>query len=362
MTGLYIHIPFCRRKCFYCDFFSVKYDETLADKYIGSLGAHAAQYLKTAIDTVYIGGGTPSVLSENQIEKLLNLIAGAFDLSGLKEFTFELNPESASKRKFGILRSAGVNRISLGLQSDDDTSLKLLGRVHDFKTFVSAVDDARDCGFENINLDLIYGFPGQTLKEWKRALVNALSFKSPHISLYPLSVEQGTPFYDRGVQTDDALQKDMYEAAEQEFAKAGLIHYEISNWAKRGFESLHNLNYWRNSDYLALGPGACGYFGKARYTNVKNIKEYIDLIRLGDDVRTDVEIIDEKTFETENIILGLRLLEEGVHRKNFKSPANTAALEEFLRQKILICDSEKIKLAKEYVFVSNQVLSKFIPD
>jgi oxygen-independent coproporphyrinogen-3 oxidase len=361
--GLYIHIPFCRKKCFYCDFFSVRYDEESAGRYVKAVTAHALKYSKTKIGTVYIGGGTPSVLLPSQIDNLLKGVCESFDASGLKEFTFELNPESASKEKFAILKNSGVNRISLGLQSDDDASLNLLGRVHDFKTFVSALDAAEISGFENINLDLIYGFPGQTLKDWKRALSVALSFGVAHISLYPLSVEEGTPFYGCCVRTDDALQRKMYDAASEEFEKAGFIHYEISNWAKRGFESVHNSNYWRNLSYLALGAGACGYFGGVRYTNAGGVQEYVDSVFSGREIKkTDIEIIDKKTFETETIILGLRLLEEGVSRDCFKTAENVLALEELLRRKTLVCDNGRIKLAKDSVFVSNQILSNFIPD
>jgi len=274
MLGLYIHIPFCRKKCFYCDFFSVKYDEYLAEKYVAAIIDHAKAF-NSAVDTIYIGGGTPSVLSENQIETLLTGIAEAFNLSQIKEFTFELNPESASKEKFKILRKYGVNRVSIGLQSDDDVYLKTIGRIHNFPQFIAALENARNAGFKNINLDLIYGLPGQTLMQWEKTLLNAVSFDCPHISLYPLTVEENTFFYKNNIKTDDGLQKQMYEKACEILSANGFSHYEISNWAKPEKESLHNSNYWRNYQYLALGAGASGYFNGQRYKNTADIEKYI---------------------------------------------------------------------------------------
>ena len=354
MLGLYIHIPFCRKKCFYCDFFSVKYDEYLAKKYVAAIIEHAKTTNAAAIDTIYIGGGTPSVLSDNQIEKLLQGITDTFNLSQLKEFTFELNPESASKEKFEILKKYGVNRVSIGLQSDDDIYLKTIGRVHNFSQFVIALNNARDAGFENINLDLIYGLPGQTLKQWEQTLLTAVSFNCPHISLYPLTVEENTVFYKNNIKTEDGLQKQMYEKACEILSANAFTHYEISNWVKPGKESLHNSNYWRNYQYLALGAGASGYFNGQRYKNTADIEKYIN----GGEIRTEVENIDEKTFETESIILGLRLLNEGVPETQFKN--KTQILKELLDAKMLVKENEKIKLSQDYVFTSNSVLERFV--
>jgi oxygen-independent coproporphyrinogen-3 oxidase len=354
MLGLYVHIPFCRQKCFYCDFFSVKYEEHLAKKYVAAIIERAAQYKNFKLDTIYIGGGTPSALSKNQIEELLKGINDTFNLSLLKEYTFELNPESSSKEKFELLRKYGVNRVSIGLQSDDDVYLKSLGRVHNFYQFVSALETARNAGFENINLDLIYGFPNQTLTQWRQTLLNAVSFNCPHISLYPLSVERNTFFYKKAIMTDDDLQKQMYEKSCEILSLNAFEHYEISNWAKENRYGLHNLNYWRNCQYLALGAGASGYFKGHRYKNTTDIKKYIG----ADEIKTEIETIDDKTFETESVILGLRLLNEGVSETQFKN--KTQVLQELLDAKILVKENNKIKLSRDYVFISNSVLSRLV--
>jgi oxygen-independent coproporphyrinogen-3 oxidase len=202
MQGLYIHIPFCRKKCFYCDFFSVEHNEYLSSQYIEALTAHCRQYKGEKIDTAYIGGGTPSSLSENMIEKLMNAVNCNFDVKSLCEFTFELNPESVSDGKMQILKAAGVNRLSMGLQSCDDRFLKKIGRIHDFSTFEKAYERARKAGFNNFNIDLIYGLPGQTIKNWASDLRTAVEFDSEHLSLYPLSIEEGSAFFKSGVVID----------------------------------------------------------------------------------------------------------------------------------------------------------------
>ncbi|AKL97479.1 radical SAM family heme chaperone HemW [Endomicrobium proavitum] len=356
MTGLYIHIPFCKQKCFYCDFFSVKYDNALADKYVEAVISHAGQYKPVKVSTIYIGGGTPSVLSEKQIAQLLTSINKTFDISLLTEFTCELNPESVTPEKLKILKDNGVNRLSIGLQSSQDKDLQALGRIHNFDTFAQAFKFARETGFNNINLDLIYGLPNQTLSDWQKNLNEALQFNSEHISLYPLTIEPNTPLYANGTSTDDTLQRRMYEAAAEIFKKAGFKHYEISNWAKAGKESIHNSNYWRNAEYIALGAGASGYYNKKRYKIVEDIEKYIKQINLF----IDEEVITDDICETETIILGLRLLNEGVDVKYFKSAAHKAALERFLSQKLLVLKNDRIMLAKNAVFTSNQILSEFV--
>jgi len=360
MLGLYIHIPFCKKKCFYCGFFSQRYDAALAERYIESVIKHSKRFAGKEIDTLYIGGGTPSVLRETQIEKLLCSLNSNFNFSSVKELTFEANPESASKEKFKILKKYGVNRISLGLQSADDTELEALGRVHDFKTFSKAFYEAREAGFDNINLDLIYGFPGQDTRSWRESLKKALDFESEHVSLYPLSIEENTPFYANSVAVDGDLQRDMYEEAAEIFNKAGLKRYEISNWSKAGRESLHNSNYWRNFQYIALGAGASGYLENKRYKNAQDIEKYIDLTDKDlNAVEEEIEI-NEEIFNAEGIMLGLRLLNEGAEIKYFKSFRSLETLGRFAEQGVLIRDKDRVKLSKDYVFVLNSVVSEFM--
>ena len=360
MPGLYIHIPFCKKKCFYCDFFSVEYNEYLSSQYVEALSKHAGQHKGRAVDTIYVGGGTPSVLSEKQIERLLNSIKTNFNLNGLKEFTFELNPESASKDKLKILKNYGVDRLSMGLQSVDDNLLKKIGRIHDFEIFSKAYECARNEGFDNFNLDLMYGLPEQTLSSWKKSLKTVSDIGCEHISLYPLSIEENTPFYNDGIEINDNLQSDMYETAVDFLFGENFNHYEISNWAKPGKESAHNSNYWRNFEYIALGAGASGYENGYRYSNIENIAGYTDFILKGMNVKDKSEFINDEIYESEAIMLGLRLLDEGVDIKTFKSCANINALNELLREKKLINENKRIKLPKNTVFISNQIMSRFM--
>lgn len=356
MLGLYIHIPFCKQKCFYCDFFSVNYNNSLADKYISSIINHSKKYKNTKIDTIYIGGGTPSVLSVKQIKTLLENISKIFNINKIKEFTFELNPESATKEKLQLLKNLGVNRLSIGLQSVDDKDLKQLGRIHNFKTFSNAFNMAKKAGFENINLDLIYGLPNQTLKEWEKVLKKALKFNSAHISLYPLAIEQDTKFYLNGTSTDDEVQRLMYDKSVKMLEKSNYIHYEISNWAKKGKESIHNSNYWRNFEYIGLGAGACGYYNKTRYKNIANIQKYIE----NPNILQEKELVSSKTKETEAIILGLRLLKEGIDMSKFENKKNIENLKKLLNENILIKNKNIIKIHKNYVYTSNSIFSFFI--
>ncbi|MDR3257154.1 MAG: radical SAM family heme chaperone HemW [Endomicrobium sp.] len=369
MTGLYIHIPFCRQKCFYCDFFSQKYDTDLADKYIDTLIKHAKQFENEEINSIYIGGGTPSVLSSNQMQELLQSLNNAFNLSEVKEFTFELNPESVSKKKLLILKEFGVNRLSMGLQSVEDKTLKYLGRIHDFKTFCAAYDTARNEGFDNISLDLIYGLPNQTVDDWESVLKKALLFNSEQLSLYPLSIEKNTPFYENGIVTDDKLQRALYEKTVEVLEHSEYVHYEVSNWAKKCKEAFHNTNYWRNLEYIGLGAGAAGYLERRRYKNVEDIEKYIELCSLLQStnrrsnlsfLNIEDEYIDNNLYKTETIMLGLRLLNEGIDINCFNNPKHHTILLECLKNKTLQEQTGKIKIAKEYVFISNQIISKFM--
>jgi oxygen-independent coproporphyrinogen-3 oxidase len=407
----------------------VKYYVSLADKYIDALIKHAGQFKNKKIHSIYIGGGAPSVLSLEQIEKLLQALNDIFDISSIQEFTFELNPESTSKEKLNLLKNFGVNRLSIGLQSVEDKSLKFLGRIHDFKTFCDVYDIARKEGFNNINIDLIYGLPNQTIKDWEKILKRALLFDSEHLSLYPLSIEENTPFYLNGITINDNIQRDMYDKTVEILAKNDYVHYEISNWSKLGKESFHNSNYWRNFEYIGLGSGASGYFERIRYKNIENIERYIELQisanpskqhrllrrlrRLAMIVNTtfchqptettvasttlsscdnnhslgchsgldpesmfrtslqnkcdnlsllevEHEYINDDLYKTEKIMLGLRLLNEGVDANCFYTPKHQTVLLECLRDKTLEQSNNTVKLSKESVFVFNQIVSKFM--
>jgi oxygen-independent coproporphyrinogen-3 oxidase len=361
LIGLYVHIPFCEGKCFYCDFFSVKYDSILADDYINALVKHAEQFRGRKIGSIYLGGGTPSVLSLKQVQKLLQILDNIFDLASLREFTFEVNPESISKEKLYLLKRFGVTRLSIGLQSVENEVLRFLGRLHSFEKFCDVYDSARNEGFDNINIDLVYGLPNQTVKSWVENLERVLLFGSEHLSVYPLSIEKDTFFYKNGVVTDDDVQRSMYDKAVKILADNNYLHYEISNWSKKNKESLHNVSYWRNFEYIGLGSGAAGYLDRIRYKNINDTKEYIKLANNGSGFKIEGTYINEKLYEIESIMLGLRLLSYGVDISCFASARiRTALLECLESNKVLLNQAGRVKLAPEYVFVSNQIITKFM--
>ena len=276
--GLYIHVPFCREKCLYCDFYSALYSETLADSYI-SVILNELQGLNRGFSSIYIGGGTPSILNPGLLDKLL---AGLkkFITPGM-EFTIEANPESVDSEKLKLFLDKGVNRISMGVQSFDDKKLKLLGRIHDAKGAMDAIELSKKSGFGNISIDMIFGSSGEDLKAWQLELEKAAGCAARHISCYSLSYEKGTPLFrmrekNRIVALDDDVLAEMYGYTMSYLPSKGFDHYEVSNFSKPGFECAHNLNYWDNLPYIGLGPSAVSYIDGTRSENVRDVEEYID--------------------------------------------------------------------------------------
>jgi len=276
--GLYIHVPFCREKCLYCDFYSALYSETLADSYI-SVILNELQGLNQRFSSIYIGGGTPSILNLDLLDKLLSGLK-KFITPGM-EFTIEANPESVDSEKLKLFLDKGVNRISMGVQSFDDKKLKLLGRIHDAKGAMDAIELSKKSGFENISIDMIFGSSGEDLKAWKLELEKAAGCAARHISCYSLSYEKGTPLFrmrekNRIVALDDDVLAEMYGYTMSYLPSKGFDHYEVSNFSKPGFECAHNLNYWDNLPYIGLGPSAVSYIDGTRSENVRDVEEYID--------------------------------------------------------------------------------------
>ena len=281
--GLYIHIPFCRQKCLYCDFYSVSYAEDLANSYI-SVILKQLQGLSQDFSSIYIGGGTPSILSLNLLGKLL---------SGLKrfirsdmEFTIEVNPESVDSEKLRLFLDKGVNRVSIGVQSFDDKKLKALGRIHSASEALEAIELSKESGFKNISIDMIFGVSGENLKAWQSELDNAIACSCQHISCYSLSYEKDTPLFRMRekksiIPLDDEAMAEMYKYSMSYLPGAGFEHYEVSNFAKPGFECKHNLNYWDNNSYVGLGPSAVSYTDGLRSENTRNVEEYVDRYEKG---------------------------------------------------------------------------------
>lgn len=356
--GLYIHIPFCKRKCFYCDFVSVVYNEEFSTNYINSLLKEALYYKNEKINTIYIGGGTPSVLTTNLLEKLISNIKSIFNISSLEEFTIELNPESTTKDKLELLYSLGITRISFGLQSTKNTDLKKLGRLHDYGKFFEVYNMAVNIGFDNINIDLIYGIPNQTIEDWKTILTETINLNSTHISLYPLTIEPNTLFYKQNIQTNGDLQRKMYDSSCIILKENNFCHYEISNWAKDNKFSHHNKIYWQNNEYIGLGVSASSYYKRCRYKNITDINKYIELINTDKNHIIEKEYIDNNLYNIETIMLGLRL-KEGVNIKFFKNKEKI--LNKFINEGLLqIKDNNNISLTQKGLFISNSVISEFV--
>lgn len=355
--GLYIHIPFCKRKCFYCDFVSVEYKEELSKSYISSLLKEAGHYKNEKINTIYIGGGTPSVLTSELLEKLILNIKSIFNVSSLEEFTVELNPESTTKDKLKLLYSLGITRISFGLQSTKDANLKELGRLHNYDKFLISYNMATEIGFNNISIDLMYGIPNQTLTDWENVLKETMALDSAHISLYPLTIEPNTLFYKQNVQTDGDLQRKMYDMACNILEQNNFCHYEISNWSKGNKFSRHNKIYWQNNEYIGLGASASSYYKRYRYKNITDINKYIDLINKKEKCTIEKEYIDDDLYNIETVMLGLRL-KEGVNMKFFKKKEHI--IKKFTNEGLLQIKDNNVSLTQKGLFVSNSIISEFV--
>lgn len=309
--GLYIHIPFCRQKCAYCDFYSLPSREDKMDAYTDALIRHIQEVAPRTeshlVDTVYFGGGTPSYLGAERLRSILRTVMKGCPVTRDAEITLEANPDSACDSKaLRTLRRAGFNRLSLGVQSADDGLLRAIGRIHTFEQVQQSVTAARKAGFRNISMDLIYGLPGQTMQQWEDTLSAVIALAPEHISCYGLKLEPGTPLYERRLEEtfpDDDAQADMYLYAVTALEQNGYGQYEISNFAKPGYESRHNLKYWRMQEYAGFGPGAHSDFGDVRYGYLRDIDRYI----AGELVLSERETISRRERDMEYIMLRLRL-------------------------------------------------------
>ena len=312
--GLYVHVPFCRSKCQYCDFYSLPCkDDKLMDGYLDAVCAHIKEAGSLApnhkVDTVYFGGGTPSFFGAEGMAIILTTIRRNFDVDNNAEITFEANPDSISENLLHRLRAEGFNRVSLGIQCDDDEILKKLGRPHTYAQAVTAYQRIRKAGFRNVSVDLMYGLPGQTLADWQETLDNVLKLLPEHISCYGLKVEEGTPLYeykDAANLPGDDLQADMYLAAVEMLRSRGYRQYEISNFARKGLYSRHNMKYWTGGEYLGFGPSASSDFAGKRFTLSRDLQAYIQGIRDGGEVMDEVQDIPLRERAGEYLMLRLR--------------------------------------------------------
>lgn len=361
--GLYIHIPFCLQKCAYCDFYSFSSDKKTKDSYINALTLHMKRLSPSmedvCIDTVYIGGGTPGLLSPSQMGYMLAMIYKCFHIHPQAEISMETNPAADASETLLAARRGGVNRLSIGLQSVHERELKTLGRLHRYDEFLETIKVARDVGFENISADLMYGIPHQTLGSLTESIDRLAALKPTHISLYGLRVEEGTPFGRMGddlILPDEDAQCEMYTQAVRRLSEYGYQRYEISNFALNGFECRHNLRYWQRDEYLGLGPGAHSFYNGVRYSYPRSLDDYVKALEQGSLPVTDsFEPVTPDDIKTEEIILGLRLA-KGI----MATDVLLNKCRNYLREGFMEINNGRLTFTTKGFLVSNAILAELI--
>lgn len=368
--GLYVHIPFCKAKCGYCDFNSYAGKEECIQPYFSALLSEieaVAEKYPLPVDTIYFGGGTPTFVDTAYVCTALERIKELFEQCSNCEISIECNPGTIGYEGLKKLCEYGFNRLSIGLQSADNRCLKKLGRIHTFEDFSECFKNARKAGFENISLDLMYGLPGQTFADWENTLKSAVEFGTEHISCYSLKVEEGTPFstMDLDLPDDDAV-ADMYEMAVSLLNKWGYERYEISNFSKKGRESQHNLKYWLCNDFVGLGAGAFSCIGGVRFSNALDIGEYIECMKKESCAIESKEALSDFDKMSEFVFLGLRL-KEGISEAEFAKRFNLnidevfgEQIEKYQGMGFLIREKGFIRFSNKGFFVSNTILSDFV--
>lgn len=389
---IYVHIPFCVKKCSYCDFLSFSCDEKTQLEYVDALireiEYYAPQYQDYMVNTIYIGGGTPSWLNEDKLVEILNAIYRNFMVFADAEVSMECNPGTVTPAKLEKYRKAGINRLSIGLQSADDEELKLLGRIHTYEQFVKTYEWARNAGFTNISVDLISGIPYQTTEKFLKTLQKVVRLKPNHISAYSLIIEKGTPFYETykwdmvmqeaGKPTEALPSEDevyrMCKLTQSYLKNAGYEQYEISNFAQPGYECLHNTGYWTRENYLGLGLGAASLIENVRYTNVQNLYDYIDGTKniqvndAGTNLHEYVGVVSRKAQMEEFMFLGLRMT-KGVTRRRFLKDFGISidgiypeVLEKLKKNELIDTREGRIFLTEKGADLSNYALAQFLID
>ncbi len=375
--GLYIHIPFCIRKCTYCDFYSrPAASSAMMKKYMKALQKElenkAASFIDTPVKTVYAGGGTPSILPSRELKSMIDMLRKHLELDDRAEICLEANPATLDAEKLKAIRAAGFNRMSLGIQSFQDQELSILGRSHNARDAINSIKMIQDSGISNYNFDLIYGIPGQTISKWEETLKIALEMKPTHLSIYLLQLDEKTPLAmdikkGRFQQPDEECEAQMYDMGIDMISEGGLKQYEISNFAHPGYECQHNLIYWEAREYIGLGAGAVSFIDKRRYINKTDLLHYIWAGENGREAET-VELecmVEQQELAADAIILGLRMcdgidLEQFYRRYGIKVlDCYKDVIEEYMDRGLLnICDGQ-LRLSRKAYFISNEVLCQF---
>lgn len=384
--GIYIHIPFCKRKCHYCDFCSYEGKDSYIPRYIKCLKQEIEEVGQAnkqdvlegkdkpfLVNTIYIGGGTPSLLDSKYIVEIMQTIRENYEVNEQAEITIEVNPGTVTLEKLQDYFESGINRISIGLQSTYDTLLKQLGRIHTYQEFLDTYYLARQVGFENINIDLMLGLPNQTLQEIQNSVEEVIGLEPEHISVYSLIVEEGTKL-EKQIQSgeltlpDETLEREMYWKTKQLLEENGYIHYEISNFAKKGYQSKHNSNCWEQKEYIGFGAAAHSYTNRIRYSNIEEIEDYIKNYEEGRIENNFVfhEKQNQEAVQKEFMLLGLRKI-QGVSIQEFKNRfiANPIylyheQLEKLTNNQLIEIDGNSIKLTKKGIDLANLVWGEFV--
>jgi oxygen-independent coproporphyrinogen-3 oxidase len=381
IAGIYIHIPFCATRCHYCNFATGGYESELARRYTAAVREEIERAAVSneptirggmrSVDTIYFGGGTPTTLTVDQISSLIETCRRSFDVASDSEITAEANPGSISRNYLEELRSAGVNRLSFGAQSFDDGELQMIGRTHSSEDAREAVRTARAAGFTNVSIDLIAGLPEQKMETWRRNLEDAFALAPDHLSVYLLELYKDAPLLhriNRGElrSIDDELTVEMYFALMDEAERHGFDHYEISNWSRPGFESRHNLKYWIGAPYWAFGVSAAGYDGRARWSNTRNIHEYLAKIESEESPIAERIELDDDDRQSENLFLRLRL-KDGVdlneHLRRFGVDALKRYRDEIERLRdagLIELGENRLKISRAGTVLANEVFAAFV--
>ena len=373
MAGLYIHIPFCAKRCLYCDFFSntdMKFKEPYVSAVIREMHLRQEYIGEEPPDTIYFGGGTPSQLQQADFERIFKAIDCLFNISSCKEITLEANPDDMTPEYVASLRSLPFNRVSMGVQSFKEKDLHFLNRRHDREQALRAVGLCKENGIQNISIDLIYGLPGQTLEKWQENLDDAIHLEIPHISAYHLIYEEGTALYKlmeagKVAPIEEELSVTLFSTLINRLAEAGYLHYEISNFARPGYFSQHNSSYWTGKKYIGIGPSAHSYDGESRQWNISSLPHYLEGIRTGIP-NIEIEKLDINTKYNDFIITGLRTM-WGIRTSDIREQfgeEKQAYLERqaatYLHQGLLIYENDTLTLSKEGIFISDGIMSDLL--
>lgn len=369
---LYIHIPFCVRKCAYCDFLSGPADYEAQRSYKEALIReieNVESFADSEVSSIFIGGGTPSVFSEQWMAEVLEKVYTHFNVRQDAEISIEANPGTVDLGKLAVYRQAGINRISFGCQSGDNRELKLLGRIHTWEEFRESFSMAREAGFSNINVDLMSGLPGQSLASWEDSLYKTAQLKPEHISAYSLIIEEGTPFASQKLELpDEEEERNMYERTREILEDWGYHQYEISNYARPGRECRHNLGYWQRKEYLGLGLGSASLVGETRFSNTRNMENYLNNSDSAAKIREEREILTVQEQMEEFMFLGLRMT-EGISVARFYEmfgiPLEQVygkVLEKYKKLELLEERGGRLRLTRRGISVSNPILADFLLD